>query len=237
MAAAQFRRYLLSSDGSDQDITILKVNVGGTPTNIWDESLDAFSWNKALNVTAGNSTFGWSTDKLRLSVADTGTNASQLTPTQFLPSGNAISESVFGIVNENAAGNIVGMAWQVRSSSVAGAFLSLERTANFQGDMVLQIRDASGTAPEIMRWRHTGNVSIGPTTPTARLHVDQDVSGGGNAVPVILLDQADLSEEFINFVATVGAGNPIDTAAIGTYYGKARVAVNGTFKYIALYNS
>ncbi len=57
------------------------------------------------------------------------------------------------------------------------------------------------------------------------------------AVPVLELQQQDLSEEFVNFIATIGAGNPIDTAATGTYYGKIRVAVNGTFKYMALYNS
>lgn len=51
------------------------------------------------------------------------------------------------------------------------------------------------------------------------------------------LNQADLSEEFIDFNSTVGAGNSIDTAALGTYYGKIRVAVNGTFKYMGLYNS
>jgi len=67
------------------------------------------------------------------------------------------------------------------------------------------------------------------------MHVDQASTTA--AVPVLILDQADLSEEFIEFDSTVAAGNPIDTAAVGTYYGKVRVSVNGTFKYMALYNS
>ena len=48
----------------------------------------------------------------------------------------------------------------------------------------------------------------------------------------------DLSEEFIEFITTVGAGNPIDTAAVGAYYGRARVSVAGVagFKYVALYD-
>ncbi len=56
------------------------------------------------------------------------------------------------------------------------------------------------------------------------------------AVPTLLLSQPDLSEEFIEFSGTVATGNPIDTAALGSYYGKVRVSVNGTFKWIALYN-
>lgn len=77
--------------------------------------------------------------------------------------------------------------------------------------------------------------AVGPTAPAAQLHVDQASTTG--AKPVLLLDQADVSEEFIRFVATVGAGNPIDTAALGSYYGKVRVYVEGVgAKWIALYN-
>lgn len=68
-----------------------------------------------------------------------------------------------------------------------------------------------------------GDASVRQTSTTA-------------AIPVLTLNQADLSEEFINFVSTVGAGNAIDTAALGAYYGKVRVAVNGTFKWLALYS-
>lgn len=69
----------------------------------------------------------------------------------------------------------------------------------------------------------------------ARLEVYQP--GTTSAIPTLSLTQADLSEEFIQFRGTVAAGNPIDTAAIGTYYGKVRVSVNGTMKFLALYNS
>lgn len=80
-----------------------------------------------------------------------------------------------------------------------------------------------------------GTVGINDATGTgATLAVWQ--SNATAALPVLDLLQADLSEEFINFKTTVGAGNPIDTAALGSYYGKIRVAVNGTFKYLALYN-
>ncbi|KKL75671.1 hypothetical protein LCGC14_2052570, partial [marine sediment metagenome] len=83
---------------------------------------------------------------------------------------------------------------------------------------------------------HLGDhVLINTISDLGQLHVDQSSVSG--AIPVIVADQADLSEEFIDFRTTVGVGYPIDTAALGSYYGKARVAVNGTFKYVGLYDS
>lgn len=101
---------------------------------------------------------------------------------------------------------------------------------------------------------HTGNVGIGTTNPqnfklqvegrvgiktgvnaaSAMMWINQDDTGA--TIPVLRLTQSDLSEEFIYFNAAAGSGNPIDTAALGTYYGKVRVSVNGTFKYMPLYN-
>lgn len=81
-----------------------------------------------------------------------------------------------------------------------------------------------------------GTLGVGLDAALGKVHVDQ--SSTTAAIPVLILDQADLSEEFIRFVATVGAGNPIDTAALGTYYGKVRVYVEGVgAKFIPLYNS
>lgn len=82
-----------------------------------------------------------------------------------------------------------------------------------------------------------GRVGVPTSAPAAKLHIDQ--SGTGSAIPVLSLDQADVSEEMINFiVAATGAGNPVDTAtAVGATYARLRVAVNGTFKYIQLYDA
>lgn len=113
----------------------------------------------------------------------------------------------------------------------------------YTGSLVrlVPVNDAGGLIAMAI---HTANLTIDATAvgigavtaPQGQLHVDQDSTTA--AVPVLILDQADLSEEFIEFTATVGAGNPIDTAAIGTYYGKVRVNVTGVgYKYIALYNT
>ena len=58
-----------------------------------------------------------------------------------------------------------------------------------------------------MRIDNSGNVGIGITVPTAKLHVDQ--SSTTAAIPVLTLDQADLSEEMIHFETTIGANNPV----------------------------
>lgn len=56
-----------------------------------------------------------------------------------------------------------------------------------------------------------GNVGIEISSPTAQLHIDQ--SSTTAAEPVLFLDQADISEEMIEFNTTIGVGNAIE--AIG----------------------
>lgn len=67
----------------------------------------------------------------------------------------------------------------------------------------------------------TGNVLIGGgntgtsiSNPGARLYIDQNSATG--AIPVLLLDQADDSEEMIEFTATVGTGNAIEAVGVKT---------------------
>lgn len=83
---------------------------------------------------------------------------------------------------------------------------------------------------------NNGNVGVGLiSTPGGRLHVEQASLTG--AIPTLWLRQADLSEEFIRFQATVAAGNPINTTALGSYYGRVRVFVDGVGpKWMPLYN-
>lgn len=63
----------------------------------------------------------------------------------------------------------------------------------------------------VATFQEGGNVGVGVPLPLGKLHVDQ-ASVSGNT-PVLILDQADLSEEMIEFVTTIGVGNPIE--AIG----------------------
>ena len=49
-----------------------------------------------------------------------------------------------------------------------------------------------------------GKVGIGTVSPSASLHVDQSSTTG--AKPVLTIDQADVSEEFIRFIGTSSDG-------------------------------
>jgi len=65
--------------------------------------------------------------------------------------------------------------------------------------------DGANSPTERMRINSAGDVAIGiAATPSAQLHVDQSSTTG--AQPVLLLDQADVSEEFIKFVGSAAAG-------------------------------
>jgi len=75
----------------------------------------------------------------------------------------------------------------------------------------------------------SGNVGIGTTSPAAQLHVDQASTSG--AIPVLTLDQADVSEGTINFIASERAAitGATDSAK------SVRVELNGTVYRLALY--
>ncbi len=75
----------------------------------------------------------------------------------------------------------------------------------------------------------TGIVSIGTTLSLAKLHVDQAVSGA--AIPVLTLDQADVSDGFINFI---GSDRGVIAAATASLV-SVRVELAGTVYRLALY--
>lgn len=118
----------------------------------------------------------------------------------------------------------------IRSYQAAG-------TVGATSDLAFFTAPSLGAEAERLRITNAGGVLIGTATDSGgKLQIDQSSTTG--AIPVLRLDQADTSDEFIEFVSTVGAGLAIDTAAIGTYYGKVRVSVAGVGnKFIALYNT
>lgn len=59
----------------------------------------------------------------------------------------------------------------------------------------------------------------------------------GTARNVLTLIQNNSASPFVNFASAIGVGEPIQTSALGTYYGKIRVQANGTIRWIALYNT
>jgi hypothetical protein len=153
--------------------------------------------------------------------------------------GSASSPSV--IVAGDSQGSVRfqgfgGTDWREGAKIEAFVSSSLTITNNqLPSYLTFSTNGGSTNTNERMRITEPGRVGINETTPLAQLHVDQTSATG--AIPTLRLQQADLSEEFIRFDATVGAGNPIDTAALGAYYGKVRVYVEGVgAKWLALYD-
>jgi len=83
-----------------------------------------------------------------------------------------------------------------------------------------------------------GNVGIGIAAPLAKLHVDQASTSG--AVPVLSLDQADISDGFINFIgaSAASAAGPISTWTTGnSIQGFVRVEINGAQVWMPYYDA
>ncbi len=93
---------------------------------------------------------------------------------------------------------------------------------------------ASGATP--IRVDEGGSVGIGTSaTPTsARLEVNQSVSDGSDAIPVIMLTQADVSEEMIQMTSTAGVGNAIEDVGAKSLTTTVfiKCTVNGSTVYI-----
>jgi hypothetical protein len=94
-----------------------------------------------------------------------------------------------------------------------------------------------GASTEWARFDSGGLLGVGDSTPDGQLDVNQASTTA--AIPTLELHQGDLSEEFINFVGTIGAGNSIeaDTTPPAAPSHKIRVATNGTFRYIYVFDS
>lgn len=92
----------------------------------------------------------------------------------------------------------------------------------------------------VPQWTITlgGNIGIGIITGVAaKTHIDQWSTTA--AIPVLLLDQADISEGFINFVGTsaASAAGPISTWTAGnSIQGFVRVEINGTGYWMPYYD-
>ena len=135
-----------------------------------------------------------------------------------------------------------------------------DNTAGKQANLSLLAasRDLTKTASLLLSTTYGGSSSVGINADSVSMSAGSygvSVSGSGSppiqmtgaarisqasasgARPVIELSQSDLSEEFINFVATIAAGNPIQTTSSlpASPSHKVRVAVNGTFRYLYLY--
>ena len=86
----------------------------------------------------------------------------------------------------------------------------------FRGDgtSTFDAQIAAGNTDSFISVPSASEFGVGTSTPAAKLHVDQ--AGTGEAKPVALFDQADVSEEMFEFVSTIGTGNAIEAVGAKT---------------------
>jgi hypothetical protein len=160
--------------------------------------------------------------------------------------GGAINALFFGVNQAVGLKSQINIDAWTDDGRAADILLTTHRGALYGAYSFLQIHDDPvssesyvSASSDVITLSGVLNVGMGHI-PGTNHYFGKTAIGQGNssaAIPTLYLTQADVSEEFIEFNGTVATGNPIDTAAVGTFYGKIRVSVNGTAKYIALYNS
>ncbi len=123
--------------------------------------------------------------------------------------GTATPASQFNIYG---SGNISGIRFTNTFNNIRQYFID----DNDNSDFIITYIGSGGseiglTSTGNIYLAMSGDVSIGATFASGKLHVDQASTTG--AIPVLYLDQADVSEEMIEFNTTIGTGNAIE--AIG----------------------
>ena len=154
----------------------------------------------------------------------------------------AIASDNFG--GPGSSGNLIAKLWSADATTPSNSRI-MQIGAYSGGAMYLQVYDNSNWAnrrPLVFNPASGdgGNVGIGLTNPTGgRLHIDQSNSSG--AVPVLCLDQGDIDDSFINFIGTSAADGSrsisTDTTEDSAKYGAIRIEINGTTKWIRIYDS
>lgn len=148
------------------------------------------------NIVESNADFSWDNTNKRLGIGTTSPGAkleiqNDNGVSDLIIDSNTGFDSALRFYEENS------QMWSIRQDSDDSNKLKFYGNV---GDKVTITRD--------------GNVGIGTTSPASPLHVDQ--SSTTAAIPVLTLDQADISEEMIEFVTTIGTGNAIEAVGAKT---------------------
>jgi hypothetical protein len=140
---------------------------------------------------------------------------------------------VSGIISTNdIRGRVAGTVSIVPLSGTDGLSISDTGHTTAIGDFSGLKTVSVGTAFSVGNVFYASNLSS-----LYNCYVYQNSATGTK--PALMLGQADLSEEFIEFSAAIGAGNPIETRTIApaATTHKVRVSINGTPGYLYIYAS
>lgn len=114
---------------------------------------------------------------------------------------NATVGNFSGFIGLNSNGDNLGAYQFIADSQVAGT-----------GSLRMGVYSAGSYFETIRVVGASRRIGFGVTVPAAKLDVDQ--GGSSEAIPVLRLDQGDVSEEMIEFATTIGTGNAIEAKAL-----------------------
>ena len=130
-------------------------------------------------------------------------------------------------------GAAAGQIFQNENSELA---LGLEDSSPF--DFYIQGRTSANAARGLTLNPLGGTIAIGTPSAAGHLHVDQLSSSA--AIPVLVLDQGDIDDTFINYIGTSAADGSrsisSDTTEDGAKFGAVRVEINGVTKWVRVYD-
>ncbi len=188
------------------------------------------------DILAGSSTSSFQYDSAGNLYFDRYTDTPTTTPQMFFRKARGTASSKTAITAGDDIGYIRGQSFDGTTFDEVTRIQFETSAAQNSGVISFHTSNAGAAIGQRVTIREDGDVGIGIAAPLAKLHIDQASTTA--AIGVMTLDQADASEEYFDFITpALTAGNPVNTSALGTYYGRARVRVNGTEKWIAIYNT
>jgi hypothetical protein len=217
-------RWILDAEGtahhipsSDTDIDLITVQVTGDPTFSWDESQDQFDFSKGANfagdvgITGGAQSYLFTDRSTALSLQSQTSGVAGILDL-FTKDGDGTDNTEFNIFGKGTPSSITNRErLQIRYRNTNTFEINTE--ADGTGTLRPLILFTEGNSNQLYL-NTDGNVGIGTTSPSAKLHVDQASTTA--AIPVLYLDQADISEEMIEFNTTIGVGNAIEAVGAKT---------------------
>lgn len=192
----------------------------------------------AVELVVDNSNAGTSASAVIYATNDgafTGALRLLATGTGFTPIEGFLQDA--GVLSAEA-GLSGGLSIKARNASAdirfyAGGNATPDMTLSAASDLTLSVGDLTLTAGDVI-------LTAGDLIVTAgTVQVDQASTSG--AVPVLVLDQGDIDDTFVNYIGTSAADSTrsisSSTAEAAAKFGAFRVEINGTTKWVRVYDS